>query len=49
MKPWQIIQRNCMFAHFKHAVAYLEFNVGLELDNNGFGLKGNSTNVRFTA
>lgn len=38
-----------MFAHSKHAVAYLEFNIGLELDNNGFGLKENFTNVRFTA
>lgn len=36
-----------MFVHFKHAVACLGLNVGRELDNNEFGLKGNSTKVRF--
>lgn len=38
-----------MFAHFKYAVACLEFSVGLELDNDGFSLKGHSTKVRFAA
>lgn len=49
MKLWQIVWHKCKFAHFKYAVACLEFSVGVELDNDGFGLKGNYTKVRFAA
>lgn len=38
-----------MFAHFKYAVACFKFSLGVELDNDGFGLKGSSAKVRFAA